>query len=101
MRPRGPNEKIHPIAVVKGGDTSGKSTAISIAVTTARGSRARAAVNANRKPISVPSVPTRAASSRLLRNARTWLRSVRIVATPDRLMLPWSTKIRARSMASG
>ncbi len=58
MRPRGPNEKIIAIAVVNGGETSGSSTAASIAVSSHRGSRPRAAVNANRKPISVPPTPT-------------------------------------------
>ena len=50
MRPRGPNEKIIAIAVVNGGETSGSSTAASSSVSSQRGSRPRAAVNANRKP---------------------------------------------------
>ena len=58
MRPRGPNEKIIAIAVVNGGETSGSSTRASIAVSSQRGSRPRAAVNANRKPSSVPPIPT-------------------------------------------
>ena len=70
MSPRGPNEKIIAIAVVKGGETSGSSTLASISVSRPRGRRAREAVNANTKPSTVPAVPTSAASSRLFQNAR-------------------------------
>ena len=50
MSPRGPNEKIIAIAVVNGGETSGSSTRRVDDVRSQRGSRPRAAVNANRKP---------------------------------------------------
>ena len=70
MSPRGPNEKIIAIAVVNGGETSGRSTAASIAVRSHRGSRPRAAVKAKRKPRNVPTMPTREPSSRLFQKAR-------------------------------
>ena len=54
MSPRGPNEKIIAIAVVNGGETSGSSTLASTMPRSHRGSRPRAAVNANRKPSAVP-----------------------------------------------
>ena len=55
MSPRGPNEKIIAMAVVNGGETSGSSTLASTMPRSHRGSRPRAAVNANRKPSTVPS----------------------------------------------
>ena len=54
MSPRGPNEKIIAIAVVNGGETSGSSTLASTMPSSQRGSRPRAAVNANRKPSDRP-----------------------------------------------
>ncbi len=101
MRPRGPNEKIIAIAVVNGGETSGSSTLASIAVRRARGNRPRAAVNANRKPSSVPARPTSAASNRLFQNARTWCLSVSTVAMPAVEKVPWSNSTRPSSIASG
>ena len=101
MSPRGPNEKIIAMAVVNGGETSGSSTLASTMPRSHRGSRPRAAVNANRKPSTVPSAPTSVASSRLFQNARTWWRSVRIVARPAVVNVPWSVSIRANSIASG
>jgi hypothetical protein len=88
MSPRGPKEKIIAIAVVKGGLTSGSSTAASITVRSHAGSFARAAVNAKRKPITVPIDPTRAASRRLFQNARRWCLSVRSFASPSRVYPP-------------
>ena len=72
MSPRGPNEKIMAIAVVNGGETSGSSTEASIAVSSARGSRQRVAVKANRSPSTVPTTPTRRPRSRLFQKARIW-----------------------------
>ena len=69
-RPRGPKEKIIAIAAVNGGETSGSSTLASIAVTIRRETLQRDAVKANKKPASVPTMPTRKASSRLFQNAR-------------------------------
>ena len=66
-----------------------------------RGSRPRAAVNANRKPSTVPARPTSAASSRLFQNARTWCRSVSTVAMPAVEKVPWSNSTRPSSIASG
>ena len=88
MRPRGPNEKIIAMAVVKGGETSGSNTAASIAVSSERGSRPRAAVNANRKPITVPPMPTSSASSRLFQNARIWCLSVSTATRPAVVNVP-------------
>ena len=102
MSPRGPNEKIIAIAVVNGGETSGSSTVASITPSSQRGSRPRAAVNANRKPSTVPTRPTSVASSRLFQKARIWWRSVRIVARPAERELPLVDQTtRASSIASG
>ena len=102
MSPRGPNEKIIAIAVVNGGETSGSSTAASIAPNSQRGSRPRAAVNAKTKPSTVPTRPTSVASSRLFQNARIWCRSARIVARPASENCPWSVRRPApSSIASG
>jgi hypothetical protein len=58
------------MAVVKGGEISGRIVAASRTARQTRPRPARAAVKAKRKPSAVPHRPTSAASSRLLAKAR-------------------------------
>ena len=101
MSPRGPNEKIIAMAVVNGGDTSGSNTAASSAASNTRGSRQRAAVNANRKPSIVPPSPTRTANKRLFQNARIWCLSVSTARRPAVVNVPWSVSTRPSSITIG
>jgi len=66
IRPRGPKENMMAIEVVKGGEISGKSVMASKTESHVFGRPARVAVKAKRKPSSVPKVPTKVASKRLL-----------------------------------
>ncbi len=69
MRPRGPNEKMKEMEVVKGGEISGRRVAASMSLVHRGASCPRDTVKANRKPSAVPSNPTSKPSRRLLRNA--------------------------------
>jgi hypothetical protein len=89
--------KIIAIAVVNGG----RHALASIAVTSPRGRRARAAVNANRKPSTVPARPTSEASRRLFQNARIWCLSVSTATTPTVVKFPLSKSTRPNNIASG
>jgi hypothetical protein len=69
MSPRGPKEKIMAMAVVKGGEISGSTMARSRNAAQRFERLARTAVNAKKKPSTVPAAPTRLPSSRLFQKA--------------------------------
>src|SRR5260370_42536020 len=72
--PRAPKEKIIAIAVVNGGEISGRSVVASSTATHARGRFARAAGKAERKPSPVAASPTRAPRRRLFPGERLLIR---------------------------
>ena len=100
--PRGPNEKITAMAVVNGGEMSGRTVATSSTRDHARGRLARTAANANTKPSTVPATPTSPASSRLLAKARRWWASPKMAVTCSRVGRPSPpTKAFSSSVPSG
>src|SRR5260370_21564813 len=99
--PSAPKEKIIAIAVVNGGEISGRSVVASSTATHARGRFARAAVKAKRKPSPVPASPTSVPRRRLLPRARRLFGSRRIATSGPSAGRPPSRNTRPSSAPSG
>ena len=101
MRPRGPNEKMKEIEVVNGGEMSGSKVAASMRRTHLGRKCPRTTVNANRKPSTVPTRPTRAPKSKLFRKAARVLGLPRMWKSKARVGRPSSRKAADSIISKG
>jgi len=101
MIPLRPKEKIMAIAVVNGGEISGRMMAASKNFVHPLDRLARTEVKAKKKPRTVPEIPTRVANSKLFQKALTWFLFPKISIMLENVKCPLFSKVNINIFAKG